>query len=347
MAHWEPTHERNCILPVDPRPFLNEEQRNLFVWNSKPTCRRPDGTASHLELVASVWVDLNLRKLSNIMFYRWLRFMCTPEGLDPTHFMGNPDRLDQEFCLLKLPSDPRRGGHFPVNDSQLQGLSRVPVSELLIEPGHYIIAAVTRRHGRERRISTYTFQKDSVRTKVRSRDLKCHATGQAAPAGSRGHNFTGLEVAHIFPLAEASVFTMAFPTATNLQQIYIPLKILSIPRKTHIDIVQNAFVLRGDVHTQFDGYQFAYEISLTQQKRYTVPQIRCFEKDGAPSINKNQLHQICPQADARYLDVNPMLLTHHFLTALLWHVSGNGLKAHDDAIIPTAFSSVLDGHQSI
>jgi hypothetical protein len=52
-----------------------------------------------------------------------------------------------DFCLLKLPSDPRRGGHFPVNDSQLQGLSRVQVSELLIEPGHYIIAAVTRRHG--------------------------------------------------------------------------------------------------------------------------------------------------------------------------------------------------------
>jgi hypothetical protein len=55
------------------------------------------------------------------------------------------------------------------------------------------------------RIITYTFQTDSVRTKVRSRDLKCRATGQPAPAGSRGYNFTGLEVAHIFPLAEASV----------------------------------------------------------------------------------------------------------------------------------------------
>ncbi|KAJ7799940.1 hypothetical protein B0H14DRAFT_2616655 [Mycena olivaceomarginata] len=235
-------------------------------------------------------------------------------------------------------NDPRRGGLFPVNDAQLQECRRIQVSEQLIDPGHYIIAAVTRRHGQETighrnasRTGTDTAsegsRKDSVRTKVRSRDLKCRATGQPAPAGSRGYNFTGLEVAHIFPLAEASVFTTAFPTATNEQHLYTPLKIPTFnPRKTHIDI-------------------FAYEISLTQQMRYTVPQIRCFEKDGAPSINKNQLNQICPRTDAQYPDVDAMLLTHHFLTALLWHVSGNGLEAHDDAIIPTAFPSVLEGHR--
>jgi hypothetical protein len=54
-----------------------------------------------------------------------------------------------EFCLLELPSDPRRGGLFPVNDAQLQECRRVQVSEQLIDPGHYIIAAVTRRHGQE------------------------------------------------------------------------------------------------------------------------------------------------------------------------------------------------------
>jgi hypothetical protein len=151
------------MLPVNPHPFLNEEQRNLFVWNSEPTRRQLDGTASHLELVASVFCSQCNLSPSFIGPMQVSGLTSTFEGCQIVHctagfgscahqrvwirriswemetgstkvivniiYPGGVHSNISEFCLLELPSDPRRGGLFPVNDAQLQECRRVQVSE--------------------------------------------------------------------------------------------------------------------------------------------------------------------------------------------------------------------------
>ncbi|KAJ7195048.1 hypothetical protein GGX14DRAFT_404195 [Mycena pura] len=133
---------------------------------------------------------------------------------------------------------------------------------------------------------------------------------------------------------------MTFKEAFTFSQahqvnLYSPLNIPKLPRSKHIDIVKNALVLRGDVHSQFDAYQFAFEPSMNHQThQFNIPRLRLFERDGAPSISRQQPYRLQPAQSNATPDVNPLLLTQHFLTALLWHVAGNGLKANDNAIIP-------------
>jgi hypothetical protein len=47
------------------------------------------------------------------------------------------------------------------------------------------------------------------------------------------------------------------------------------------------------------------------------------------------------------VDVHPILLTQHFLTALLWHVAGNGLKPQDAAVLPPQYADqkIVLGHK--
>ncbi|KAJ7091596.1 hypothetical protein C8R44DRAFT_954861 [Mycena epipterygia] len=58
---------------------------------------------------------------------------------------------------------------------------------------------------------------------------------------------------------------------------------------SQIDIPANALVMRADVHAQFDGYEFSYEtFENPQTGMWHKPRICCFEKDGAPSIDKDK-----------------------------------------------------------
>jgi hypothetical protein len=70
--------------------------------------------------------------------------------------------------------------------------------------------------------------------------------------------------------------------------------------------------------------------------------MRCFEKDGAPSIDKDKIFLLEDpvNSDGSEFSAIGLLLTHHFLTALLWHVAGNGLKSLHDSIIPWDYSAV-------
>jgi hypothetical protein len=56
----------------------------------------------------------------------------------------------------------------------------------------------------------------------------------------------------------ASQFRDAFAWDEHQGRLYTPLGLPVSPRKKDIDIVQNAMVLRGDVHSQFDEYQFGF-----------------------------------------------------------------------------------------
>ncbi|KAJ6580306.1 hypothetical protein B0H10DRAFT_1962590 [Mycena sp. CBHHK59/15] len=127
------------------------------------------------------------------------------------------------------------------------------------------------RSGTASALNTEGNRKDGVIKDVRTRDRKCRATGQVAPYGSRGLNFSGLEVAHIYPLGSVekiliilsrfefrvSVSRSVCLGCTSRSPVH-PLGLPFSPRKKDIDIVQNAMVLRGDVHSQFDEYQFGF-----------------------------------------------------------------------------------------
>ncbi|KAJ7768141.1 hypothetical protein DFH07DRAFT_807880 [Mycena maculata] len=379
MSLWTPTHESECILPLGSRwTFLNEEQRNVYIWNSRPASVSPTGQVTKFKLLASLWVDDEHQSLETVMLYRWLRSMCTPDGSEPIRYLRDPTPPDHDFCLLRLAGDPRAGVPFPVANDQLQQFTPVAATPNIITAGHYIMAGIRQVQGR-RFLKLGAFQthhpviatriisrsgtrtggiprNDATRASVRIRDLKCRVTGQPAPPGSRGYNFVGLEVAHIFPLGAVEQFRDAFTYSEHRVPLYNPLGIATQPRVAHIDIPENALLLRGDVHAQFDAYQFAFELSV-ESGQFAVPRIRLFEKYGAPSIPRNGLRRLkiatnppdpnIPRSPNNAYDVSPFFLAQHFMTALLWHVAGNGVKGQNDAIIPAVYDvdTVLLGHQ--
>ncbi|KAJ7831747.1 hypothetical protein B0H13DRAFT_2371304 [Mycena leptocephala] len=72
-----------------------------------------------------------------------------------------------------------------------------------------------------------------------------------------------------------------------------PLRLPDSPRAKNIDIVENAMILRGDVHPQFDDYEFAFSTYLNPMTgRSLLPRLCTFERDGAPSIRKDQIHYL-------------------------------------------------------
>jgi hypothetical protein len=61
MAFWTPGYSKDCILPLHSSVqvpqggrvlYLNEEQRNVHIWNSLPAQRSPGGAATAFQLVA-------------------------------------------------------------------------------------------------------------------------------------------------------------------------------------------------------------------------------------------------------------------------------------------------------
>ena len=83
---------------------------------------------------------------------------------------------------------------------------------------------------------------------------------------ARGDNFTGLEVAHIFPLmGVAEVSTSDIASQNHLSS---PMQLdwmATLPESTHAQVLHrqvadrphNAILLRADVHSLFDDYQWS------------------------------------------------------------------------------------------
>jgi hypothetical protein len=84
---------------------------------------------------------------------------------------------------------------------------------------------------------------------IRSRDGRCVITGRLPPSVA-GNNWSGLEAAHIFPLAYENIWN---------QSIYPNL--ITIPPASatagNTNSVQNGLMLRSDIHQLFDGYHFS------------------------------------------------------------------------------------------
>jgi len=85
-----------------------------------------------------------------------------------------------------------------------------------------------------------------TRIDVRMRDKCCLVTGQAAVKRARGGNFTGLEVAHIFPLM--GVGDTAWTSDMS------PAALQEVRTRQLADSPHNAILLRADIHSLFDDY---------------------------------------------------------------------------------------------
>lgn len=125
MALWTPSHEKECILPLNslvPHPnantvhYLNEEQRNVHIWNSLACQLSQAGSATQFQLIASelqshlhiysiglplgCWVEKPNRSVTTYELYRWLLSMCTPGGANPIQFLENT--VNPQDCQMSL-----------------------------------------------------------------------------------------------------------------------------------------------------------------------------------------------------------------------------------------------------
>ncbi|KAJ7718820.1 hypothetical protein B0H16DRAFT_1796904 [Mycena metata] len=275
--------------------------------------------------------------------------------MEPSQVMidfGYEDSKD--FRLLNV-ADPRVNGlPRPENYHSFTPMRSTATQDDYVGEGHYIIVGVTRNEkGEEKSLvpiepaahipviekrdvsrtgtNTAARRRDITRLEARRRDLGCRVTAQKAPAGSRGYDFTGLTVL--------------------LHPLYGWYNIPQQPAMNHIDIPQNAIVLRADVHSQYDAYQFGLEPRVVQgttsgKLEYSVPEVRIFERDGAFSLDRSEKLFMKPPAVPGTTDVNHMFLLQHLMTGILWHVAGNGMNSMTDAIIPHTMRGTITGHDA-
>ncbi|KIK60445.1 hypothetical protein GYMLUDRAFT_244434 [Collybiopsis luxurians FD-317 M1] len=152
----------------------------------------------------------------------------------------------------------------------------------------------------------------SVRDKVRRRDGKCRVSQTTAPFRSRGLNYKGFQVAHIFPLGYTR----------QASQIVEPLLLPFVSHREIADGPHNALLLRSDIHDQFDDYQLSCKLVIIQGMRFW--KIVRFERTGAPSVSATPGYLSPPVPSIIVEDFNEGLMKHHFETCVLWHVAGFG-----------------------
>ncbi|KAJ7467482.1 hypothetical protein FB451DRAFT_393832 [Mycena latifolia] len=279
------------------------------------------------------------------------------------------DSPDQYFRLLRLDYNPHSDPRGVPSAQDFHRFEPIRSSDnVMMKKGHYILVkvsvafdrfnnpvevfkacsvdhldpAITQRtltrgvtmEGNTKSVSTK--RSETTRKEVRLRDMQCRVSGQPARRRHRGRHFAGLEVAHIFPLGEIDKFTKAFDFGdqSNRTLVYHSLGITEQPKASDIDIPANAFVLRGDLHTQFDGYEYGFELNRGPDAIAKPVRIRLFEKDGAPSVPRTDVLPLrrSEGVSANVANVNKALLTHHYLTGVLWHVAGNGRPPVKDAL---------------
>jgi HNH endonuclease len=113
-------------------------------------------------------------------------------------------------------------------------------------------------------------QNTATRIAVRMRDKRCLITGQAAVERARGGNFTGREVAHIYPLMgvgvvssdlRAGIYSSHFHIQPQWTQLLSASAEAQVISRQVADQPHNAILLRADIHSLFDDYQWSIWVS--------------------------------------------------------------------------------------
>lgn len=151
-----------------------------------------------------------------------------------------------------------------------------------------------------------------TRIDVRMRDRRCLVTGQAAVKRARGGNFTGLEVAHIFPLMGVGDDVWTELLSTTAQKAVLNHRLADRPC--------NAILLRADIHSLFDDYQWS--IWFDHGKARIVR----FERSGATVLEHYDSADLRPATLDTIDPCSMELLDAHLRVALLIHVKGVGKR---------------------
>lgn len=151
-----------------------------------------------------------------------------------------------------------------------------------------------------------------TRIAVRMRDKRCLITGQAAVRRSRGGNFTGLEVAHIFPLMGVGSGEWTRPLSVSARQLVITRQVADRPH--------NGILLRADVHSLFDDYQWSIWFE------HGIARVVRFEKSGAMVLDDIDTTDLRPSNLDTTAPCSLALLQEHLRVALLIHVRGVGRR---------------------
>ncbi|KAG7098207.1 hypothetical protein E1B28_000175 [Marasmius oreades] len=355
------------------REYLNYEERNIHVWGSTVTqtgFNLIGGLYSNGDVTFGDVCDMLQRLLmappiyppdTQIKFALMALKSC-PVPIDdltgrPRTDFSNLEafaltkRYDREVEWIRdcMGRDPRIGGALArPSDSSLIPVqqngspshfvclikicysTQGKIYEKVLEVAPLLIPSpIVNRKGPYRSTAAGTGNKtatrsDTTRKAVRERDSICRVTGAPVLPRMRGTNYTGFEVAHIFPLAWAlQDHAPKFPSPI---QPY-----LTIPKLA--DKPPNAFLLRADIHSQFDEYQFsAKPIYLPGAHNQTtlVWWLMRFERNGASSLphrdqpDPNRLRRLYGPVTFNVQDFDFALMNHHFTVALNWHVLGFG-----------------------
>ncbi|KAF8512698.1 hypothetical protein JB92DRAFT_266126 [Gautieria morchelliformis] len=295
--------------------YINESERNVHVWSSMVKACSHDSKnffkKPTLGLIAGCYIHDGWLPVS--MLYNWLDRIMRLEEPE----IGN-------MALFRCPMDPRKVS-FQVGNIACPGgppLQNTPTS--MVQEGHYMIyrynkelnsfvpvwpQLITAKFKRRSPSPSQTCTPSPSRTLTRC----CVVTGQAAVQRARGGNFTGLEVAHIFPLMGVGIpeWTATLSASTRAQVL----------TRQAADRPFNAILLRADVHSLFDDYQWS--IWFAQG----IPKIVRFEKSGATALKGCQVRNLRPSNLNTTAPCSMELLDAHLTIALLTHVRGFGKRA--------------------
>ncbi|PMD20370.1 hypothetical protein NA56DRAFT_671459 [Hyaloscypha hepaticicola] len=212
------------------------------------------------------------------------------------------------------------------SEYSLQSESNVTIARddnsLLLPGNYYIVSSYPIQINDEtpllRTISVETGTRvQAFADAVRSRDGRCVITGELPIDSDRGL-WTGLEAAHIFPLAYEGIWK------DHGEEI----------KGEKINSAQNGLLLRSDIHQLFDFFFF----SINPDDNYKIV---CFVTDrkGISGKNFNQRPLDDPQRPA------DQLLRWHFRQAVLTNMKGAGEPVFEHDFPPGSdiVGSILEG----
>jgi len=320
--------------PQGQQYYMNEDERNIHVWCSwSKACSSPQFRDSVTPgIVAGCYMHNGWLPIR--VFYQWIDQIVHRRYYNGTLILvSGPDPRTLDLKANAPISPPTH------EDTKRRAVPRDSPGNML--EGHYYLMSIVNQkftcfwatlipHNLDRRVRTVsqtptpsqgttptTRRRSSTRTAVRLRDKSCLVTGEEVLPRKRGSNFTGFEVAHIFPLMGVGEDSWIKHLPPKTQRL--------VGSSLEADHPRNALLLQANVHSLFDDYQWSVLRTRDQSSSNCYKIIR-FEKSGASAVAPYDTLKINQQNLSSTAQPDPDLLEDHLRTCIMWHVRGIGQR---------------------
>ncbi|KAK6997035.1 hypothetical protein R3P38DRAFT_3221613 [Favolaschia claudopus] len=315
----------------------------LHEWTNEILLRKATGTPVEYALVyvnkpvTKRWEGPKMN--CRLEFTQYLEdFLALPEIArhDPS-IVFQWDGPKKKLAPLASATTAQEGNYFLCELSRARGrvsAANPDLTELLIKSR---TANEARSQGVKKEAS---HRSPKTRQEVRDRDACCRVTGTKVIVRVRGDNYKGFQSAHIFPLAYWYKAKEIFKSM-KMEELFNSLATVKDEngdmRDVKADLPENAFLVRSDVHDQFDDYQCGYWMVNGVLILFRI------EKNGAPSVPddlfgkplrpaqgnpirapKGKGEKATNTKGSKIKEPDPRLFKVHFVTALRWHFAGFG-----------------------